>query len=364
MNKARATNHVGKQGQGTSRHNFREFPKQTKEKGASDINRNLTNNNQYYVGGRFFNSDTEMKNFFNSQTDFFIKQAFRYRHNKDYKNLSASQKYELGVYQELLDEGIKAQHRRNAANRQECLDRDALDILTSTKTSPEESILQVGSKDYCPINAEQLWSIYKDYVKIHNNKFGQHIVILDAVLHTDETTLHIHSRVVYVGANKHGEPCISKNSALELLGISRPDLRKPQSRYNNPKQTYTAMCRNMWLECCRQHGLDLETESHIYEDKHGLELTEFKVRQEKEKLEALTAEQKKVVDKNTRLISKQEQMIAEYKNNWKDVDMAMYIAGVLQRDFPEYCKEIEDNYWQDVETEEQQTTNDLELETV
>lgn len=354
MNKARATNHTGRQGQGTSKHNFREFPEITKEKGRSDIDRNLTCHNRYYVNGWFFDNDAEMKKFFNGQANYFTKQAFRFQHNDDYKNLSASQKYELGAYEKLLGKGIKAQHNRNAANRQECLNRDALDILTSTKTAPEESIMQIGNADYCPVSVNQLWDIYKDYIRIHNAKFGKHIVILDAVLHADETTPHIHARTVYVGQNKHGEPYVSKNSALGLLGISKPDLSKPQSRYNNPKQTYSAMCRNMWITVCKHHGLDLETEPKTYADKHGLELTEYKVKREKEKLEELAAEQKKVFDKNARIISEQEQMITEYKNNWKDVDIAMYIAGVLQRDYPEYCKEIEDSYWHDTQTEEQE----------
>lgn len=347
MAKARATNHTGRQGQGTSRHNFREFSEVTKEKGKSDIDRNLTCNNRYYVNGLFFSNDTDMRKYFNRQTNIFEKQAFRFKNNEHYKHLVTSQKYELAMYEKLLGEGIKAQHNRNSVNRQECLNRDALDIMQAIKTQPEESILQVGDKDYCPVSANQLWEIYRDYIKMHNAKFGKHIVILDAVLHVDETTPHIHVRKVYVGRNKRGEPCISKNSAMGLLGISRPDLSKPQGRYNNPKQTYSVMCRDMWLECCKRHGLDIETEPKTYADKHGLELIEFKVRQEKKKLEVLMAEQ--------------EQMIAEYKDNWQDVDIAMYIAGVLQRDYPEYCREIEGNYWQDVETEEQQTMNDLEL---
>lgn len=342
MAKVRATNHTGRQGQGTVKHNFREFPEQTREKSKSYIDRSLTNNNHYYVNGQFFNDDAEIKRFFSNQENFFEKQAFRFCKNGNYKKLTISEKYELGCYEKLLRDGIKAQHNRNVVNRQECLNRNALDIMQATKTAPEESILQVGNKENCPISAGQLWSIYKDYAKMHNTKFGKHIVLLDAVLHADEPTgtPHIHERKVYVGRNKHGEPCVSKNSALGLLGINRPDLNKPQSRYNNPKQTYSAMCRDMWITVCRQHGLDLETEPKTYADKHGLELTEFKVRQEKKKLEVLTAEQ--------------EQKITEYKNNWKDVDMAMYIAGVLQRDYPEYCREIEDNYWQDTQTEEQE----------
>lgn len=122
---------------------------------------------------------------------------------------------------------------------------------------------------------------------MHNTKFGQHIVILDAVLHTDETTPHIHERKAYVGQNKHLEACISKNSALELLGINRVDLSKSQSRYNNPKQTYSAMCREMWIECCKQHGLDIETVPRVYKDKHGLELIEYNVQQEQNKLNAI-----------------------------------------------------------------------------
>lgn len=427
MNKARATSHTGKQGQGTAKHNFREFPEKTKEKGKSDINRNLTCNNQYYVSGRFFTNDTEMKNFFNRQTDFFTKQAFRFRGNEHYKDLTVSQKYELGVYEKLLDEGIKAQHRRNAANRQECLNKDALDIIQATRTQPEESILQIGNKDNCPVSAGQLWEIYKDYVKLHNAKFGKHIIIMDAVLHTDETTPHIHIRTAYIGTNKHGEPCISKNSALGLLGINRPDLSKPQNRYNNSKQTYSAMCRNMWIAVCRQHGLELETEPKVYGDKHGLELTEYKVQREQQKLDKIImaqtqadkelrrasdnikgkqevlefighavnkatadkdslqkecarlrqdkdnlqsqifmqeqdiTEQKKTIGRNTRVIHGQEQAIADYKENWQDTDIAMYVSRTVQMESPDYYNGIIESYWQDMQAWEQEQQTDMEI---
>lgn len=356
MKKARATNHAGK---GTTRHNFREFPQETKEKGKSDINRNLTNNNQYYIAGEFYNNE-QLNRFYRTHKNYFEKQAFKYRSNPNYADLTNSQKLELGLYECLVQESIKGQHNRNKQHRQEHLNRDVLDVLLSPKTSPEECILQVGNKDYCPVSSEQLWSIFKDYVKMHNSKFGEYIKILDAVLHTDETTPHIHVRKAYIGKNRHEEAIISKNSALELLGIERPDMSKLQSRYNNRKQTYTAKCRQMWLDICRKHGLNLETEPRVYGDSHGLELTEYKVRQEQEKLDKVNQyieEQKKIIFKSAEIINKQNDKIMYYEDNWNDVDMAIYVSNTVKAEYPEYYADVTKSYWQ----EKQADINYLEL---
>ncbi len=204
--------------------------------------------------------------------------------------MGVSQRYELLAYEKFYGNAIDMQHKRNESRRQQCRNRDAIDMMASKKTEPEECILQVGNKDYCPVTAEQLWEIYKDYVGRHNQRFGRHIMILDSVLHADETTPHIHERRMYMGQNAHGEVCPAMDSAFALMGIERPDMGKPKSRYNNRRQTYSAECRQMWIDACRGHGLDLETEPRVYADRHGLELTEYKVRQEQGKLDDIQAQ--------------------------------------------------------------------------
>lgn len=210
---------------------------------------------------------------------------------------------------------IKAQHVRNATNRQQCLNKSALDMLLSKKTQPEETIFQIGNKNFCPISAEQLWDIYKDYQRLHNAKFGKHIKILDAALHSDETTLHIRERKVFLGVNSHTEVYPAKDSALELLGIERPNTNKKKDRFNNRKQTYTAECRKIWIHICRQHGINLETEPQIYSDKKGLEITEYKVAQEMNKLQSIENELTKINTVKERVQEDIKQQGVEVKKN-------------------------------------------------
>lgn len=353
--KARATNHVGIKGKGSSRHNFREFPKITKEEGISKIDRSLTFKNQYFILGKFCDNK-DLQDIYRANAEEFRKQAFKFREDARYTDLTNSQKVELAIYDNILKDNLKEQHKRNASRRQTCLDKNAIDVLLSTKTRPEESILQIGNKDYCPVSAEQLWSIYQDYVQEHNARFGKHIQILNAVLHADEPTgtVHVHERKAYIGVNRYGETCIGKDSALAQLDIERPDLTKITSRRNNRKQTYTAECRQMWLDICKKHGLKLETEPRVYEDKHGLELIEYKVRQEHKKLDKVMQEvtdQKQIIFTNTKIINEQNNRIKDYEYNWNDVDIAIYISNTVKAEYPDYHTEIINSYLQEKQVE-------------
>lgn len=276
----RTTTHAGN---GTARHNFREFP--TTAKGKSDIDRELSHSNKFFVSGKFFDNELELKNFYQSQKKFFSNLQNKFKGDNRFKELSNTEKIELAFYEKYFSDTINKQHIRNEQRGQQCLNRSSLDMFLSKKTQPEETIFQIGNKDYCPVTADQLWDIYKDYQKKHNQIFGRNIKIIDAVLHVDETTIHTHERKLYLGLNSHNEVCPSKDSALEQLGIERPNTNKPTSRYNNRKQTYTKQCRKLWIEVCQQHGLNIETEPQVYKDKKGLELTEYKVSQEQKKLD-------------------------------------------------------------------------------
>lgn len=280
-------------GQGSAKHNFREFPEEAK--GYSDIDRGLSLQNKFLLNGKFFNSQSEMQQYLKQNISAFSKQKEQFKDDKQYKDLSLSQKFELMYYTKYFGETIKAQHQRNERNRQQCLNKSAIDMLLSKKTQPEESILQIGNKDYCPISGDELWSIYKDYQKKHNAKFGRYIKILDSVLHVDESTIHIHERKIYIGVNSHGEAYPGKDSALGLLGIERPDMSSAKGRYNNRKQTYSAQCRKLWIETCQEHGLDIETIPREYAGKKGLTTIEYKVSQEQKKLQSV----KEQIDKKT-----------------------------------------------------------------
>lgn len=383
--KPRATTHVGK---GSSRHNFREFPKEAK--GNSDIDRDLSLQNKFFLNNRWFESEAEVEQYLSNNVTIFNKQKERFKGDKRYYNLSLAEKYELLYYEKIFGKTINNQHKRNASRRQQCLNKNAIDMLQSKKTQPEESILQIGNKYYCPVSERQLWEIYKDYVKKHNIKFGKHIKVLDASLHVDEGTFHIHERKVFVGVNSHNETYPLKDEALGLLGIERPDMTTYKGRFNNRKQTYSAECRKIWIETCQEHGIEVETTPREYADKKGLVTIEYKFKQEQRKLQKLNEElsleiarQKEAIQKNNSMLRSQDSTIEsnkkilkqqgqkkqllkndiddmtglateinqrmdilynEYSNDYRSVDEANYILSKLKEEYPDYAQELIDNF--------------------
>ncbi len=307
--KPRATTHAGK---GTSKHNFREFPKEAK--GDQHINRDLSDQNKFFLNGRWLNSGSEMRQYIVKNESSFNKQKERFKDVSRYKDLSLSEKYELLFYEKAFGKTITNQHVRNESRRQQCLNRNAIDMLVSKKTQPEETIFQIGDLKNCPnaVTSEELWAIYKDYQKEHNRRFGSRIKVLDAVLHQDEGTFHIHERKAYIGLNSHNEAYPGKDSALAFLGIERPDKTTDKNRFNNRKQTYSAECRQIWLDVCQEHGIDIETIPREYSDKKGLTTIEYKVQQEQSKLQTVKDKTDKATSNLIAIGSKLDKITNEY----------------------------------------------------
>jgi len=281
--KVRITNHTGN---GSARHNFREFPEAAK--GISVIDRSLSSRNKVYINGRWFRSLTDAENHICGIPEF-VSQPMRFEDSR-IEQMSVAERYELLVYEKFFKTTVANQNERNRKRRQISRNRTLIDLLASKP--PEESILQIGNRENCPVTGDQLWNIYQDYVKKHNEMFRKNILIVSAVLHCDEPsgTPHIHQRVVYLGRNSSGELYPNKSSSYCALGIERPNLEKVKSRYNNRKQSYSKICRKIWAESCLMHGISVELKPAARADRRGLQLVEFKVSQEKCRLESVQDE--------------------------------------------------------------------------
>lgn len=161
---------------------------------------------------------------------------------------------ERKTYEDLLTEGLEAQHRRNAKNRHSERNRTINDILTDRRTRPDEIILQVGDRDAQQALQQAsrrpeaidiiMARIMKDSIMMMINDFqndsGEGFYPIDAALHRDEESQHIHVRGVYIAQDKEGYMVANQKKALQALGYDRPDPDKPEGRYNNPKLTFTA----------------------------------------------------------------------------------------------------------------------------
>ena len=163
------------------------------------------------------------------------------------------------------------------------------------RSCPEEQIFMLGNKDF-HVPVKTLEQICRKQLIWEEQTFPQ-VKVLDYAVHADEQGApHIHIRRAWIGHDKAGNKVIGQNKALKEMGIEKPDISKPQSRYNNAKMTYTIRCREHLIELCRGYGIDIETQPKERSET-GLTKTEYQARQEEKKavaaeLRAQAAEQK------------------------------------------------------------------------
>lgn len=193
---------------------------------------------------------------------------------------------EQEFYKRHFSEHINARNQRCMAQRhaERCQSID--DMRKSPRTCPEEVILQIGDvSDDIP--ARMLKNIALEYIQWEEKTFPG-IQTLNIALHQDEQGgAHMHHRLVWIAHDKEGYETISQSKALQEMDIQRPDLTKPESRYNNKKQTFSRICREKFIEICREHGLEIETRPREH-SRSGRTLEEYKARQEMEKAQAFS----------------------------------------------------------------------------
>lgn len=204
-------------------------------------------------------------------------------------------------YEDYYYDFIQGQNARNEKNRHPERNRTTEDLLKNKMTCPEETIFQIG-KEGEHISGDQLFQIADTFMKRFEGRFGEHVHILDFALHMDETTPHIHERHVFDCKNKYGELCPQQEKALEALGIPLPDPDKPRGRNNNRKITFDLICRNLLLDICREHGLEIEEEPE-YGGKKYLEKQEFIIQAQKEKIarqeQKIKEQEERIMDNET-----------------------------------------------------------------
>ncbi len=182
---------------------------------------------------------------------------------------------------------IAGQCQRNIKAGHASRNRTIDDLLADKRVCPEETIYQIGKEGDCP-SPDVLTAIVTEFFAEMEKRFGEHVHVLDWALHMDETSPHIHARQVFDVINRYGECEPKQEKALEQLGIPLPDSDKKPGRTNNRKMTFDAMCRDLLLTICQEHGLAVETEA-IYGGKASLEKNDY------------------IIDKQTRQIAELEQ---------------------------------------------------------
>ena len=126
-------------------------------------------------------------------------------------------------------------------------------------------ILQIGDMN-SGIDPELFRECVADYKKafeLWNKEHGRHGHLITLALHYDEASPHAHIRRVWDYTDKDGNIRLGQNKALEAAGVELPDPEKKADRYNNRKMTFDAMMREKWIEICKSHGIEVETEPRV-----------------------------------------------------------------------------------------------------
>lgn len=217
---------------------------------------------------------------------------------------------EREVYIKYFSKALTAQNEKHKKagnlNRIKSID----DYRRSKRTCPEEVLLYIGNKD-THADVDTIQTISSEYLRWQVKTFPN-VLPLDAAVHVDESGApHMHLRQVWRAFDKNHNPIVSQTKALRELGLERPDTSKRESRYNNAKQTFTRICREMLLELCAAHGLDVETNPRERSES-GLSQAEYKARQETEhakraqdaaqaRLDELERREKQIAEQNRAL---------------------------------------------------------------
>lgn len=305
MAKQRATRHNGRKsnkGAYSTKHNDRNYDYEE----ALNIDETKTDTNYYWnrYDGGYYHKDRDGKLTFEETEQRLYKEAF----TKQW---------------ERTNERYKSQRHPERCKSFE--DWCKLDC-----NLPEESYIQIGDKEN-PVSKQDFIKVMNLYSKRLNNWNKQHgypFVSLDKAFHFDEAVPQVHERRVWKYKDKDGIFCIGQEKALEQAGVPLPNPNKPKSRYNNRKMTFDKEIREMYLQCCLECGLEVETEP-LKGVRHNLskdEVLNVKLAQKEKDLEAkeqqLNSREQELNDREAELDKREADIkacISEIENERNDI---------------------------------------------
>ena len=198
------------------------------------------------------------------------------------------------------------------------------DLLADARICPEETIYQIGKEGDCP-PPEVLLVVIQEFMDCIQERFGSHVHVLDWALHLDETSPHIHARQVFDIENRYGEIEPKQEKALEALGIPLPYPDKKPGRQNNRKITFDSICRELLLNICEEHGLEVEREA-VYGGQASREKNDYIIEAQREKIAELEKRNAMLTADNeaqSRIIVQRERELSDKLDKLADVDIVL-----------------------------------------
>lgn len=183
---------------------------------------------------------------------------------------------ELEFYKERYLKSLEEQNKRNDKNRHSERNKTIEQLYDNKRTSPTETYLQLGNKDN-HADEKTLLNIMSKFQR-KMNKYSKNFHILDIALHVDEKTPHIAYRSI-IDYEKDGIITIGQDKGLEEMGFDLPE-SKARGKNNNRRMSFDKYCRNLLIEICKEHDIDIE---FVGDGHKHLEKEEFIKKQELEK---------------------------------------------------------------------------------
>ena len=172
-------------------------------------------------------------------------------------NSSTFNEVELDFYKQTFSDYINDRNKRNMEHKQKSRIISLEKYYKGKYSSPEDKVIQIGDIDE-HIDGDLLWECALEYMDKFNDLYGEHCKILDMALHVDEATPHIHVRRVWMCENDNGDMIVSQTKALDALGFKKPREEEQEGRYNNSKITFTREDRKLFLDICKEHGIEID----------------------------------------------------------------------------------------------------------
>jgi hypothetical protein len=206
----------------------------------------------------------------------------RIKENVTLERMSLKKAYSI-AYGKAIDEYNTKQKR---ADRKLTVDKYMAKIEAGQgkKNNPKlfyESIFQIGDIDTAgnkkqPKTAEQMKEILACYFEDFKKRTEGHILIVNAVIHMDEATPHMH--VDWIPLGKGYKKGMSIRNSLEKavgqMGIRLPDGVKANKKVNN-RAMWQESERNQLAKICKEHGIEAYWEKHNTPEPH-LDISDYK----------------------------------------------------------------------------------------
>lgn len=241
---------------------------------------------------------------------------------------------EREFYEQRYGDYLAGQAARNVKAGHAGRNRTVDDLMADVRICPEETIYQIGKEgEYPP--PQVLMEVMQEFMDTFQDRFGKHVHILDWALHLDETSPHIHARQVFDIENRYGEIEPKQEKALEALGIPLPFPEKKTGKMNNRKITFDSICRELLLNICEEHGLDVERDA-IYGGKANRDKNDYIIEAQREKIAELERRNAELTADNeaqSRIIAQKTAELEDKLEKLSDADAALdAVADVAYRE--------------------------------